>query len=315
MSQFLHEREDFEDLIGALSVDLKIDSQLVEKDYWIMHALWGLQQLGLNFELKGGTSLSKGWKCIDRFSEDIDIYIQPPNGMVVHTGKNHSKNSHVESRRHFFESLAKKIVIPGFSSVERDHNFDDQSQMRNAGIRLFYPNRFGQIPGLKEGVLLEVGFDQTTPSEPIHISSWLLDKAIEVNLPGTLNRAVEVKCYLPEYTFVEKLQTISTKFRRHQMTGQMPANFMRHYYDVYQLLKLERVQKFIGSTEYFKHKEERFRSLDEKDLTKNEAFILGDPKLRKIYEDSFQKTLNLYYKGQPEFSAILSFFSGWLERL
>ena len=46
---------------------------LVEKDYWIMQSLYGLQQLGLTFELKGGTSLSKGYGLISRFSEDIDL--------------------------------------------------------------------------------------------------------------------------------------------------------------------------------------------------------------------------------------------------
>jgi predicted transcriptional regulator of viral defense system len=51
---------------------------LVEKDYWITHCLYGLQQLGLKFELKGGTSLSKGYGIIHRFSEDIDIRIEPP---------------------------------------------------------------------------------------------------------------------------------------------------------------------------------------------------------------------------------------------
>ncbi len=40
-----------------------------------MHVLYGLKTLGLDFELKGGTSLSKGFQIIDRFSEDIDIYI------------------------------------------------------------------------------------------------------------------------------------------------------------------------------------------------------------------------------------------------
>jgi predicted nucleotidyltransferase component of viral defense system len=43
----------------------------VEKDYWIMHGLYGLQQMGMSFELKGGTSLSKGYGIIERFSEDI----------------------------------------------------------------------------------------------------------------------------------------------------------------------------------------------------------------------------------------------------
>ena len=53
----LHDHEDFEDLLAVVSREQVIDPGLVEKDYWIMHALWGLQQLGFIFELKGGTSL------------------------------------------------------------------------------------------------------------------------------------------------------------------------------------------------------------------------------------------------------------------
>jgi hypothetical protein len=50
-------------------------------------------------------------------------------------------------------------------------------------------------------------------------------------------RAKGVACYDPRYTFVEKLQTISTKFRRQQEKGTSPVDFMRHYYDVYELLE------------------------------------------------------------------------------
>src|SRR3546814_1106962 len=51
-------------------------------------------------------------------------------------------------------------------------------------------------------------------------------------LPRRLtNRAFDVPCYEPGYTLVEKLQTISTKFRRHLEDGSMPQNFLRHYYD------------------------------------------------------------------------------------
>jgi hypothetical protein len=45
-------------------------SALVEKDYWIMHCPYGLSTQGLSFELKGGTSLSKGFGIIQHFSED-----------------------------------------------------------------------------------------------------------------------------------------------------------------------------------------------------------------------------------------------------
>ncbi len=67
---YLHNHAQFADLIRIVANEEGIDPALVEKDYWIMHCLYGLQKLGLKFELKGGTSLSKGFKIIDRFSED-----------------------------------------------------------------------------------------------------------------------------------------------------------------------------------------------------------------------------------------------------
>lgn len=45
--------------------------------------LYGLKLQGYDFELKGGTSLSKGYKVIERFSEDIDIHIKPPADQKV----------------------------------------------------------------------------------------------------------------------------------------------------------------------------------------------------------------------------------------
>jgi predicted nucleotidyltransferase component of viral defense system len=74
----LHRRPNFSSLLRIVAVQMAIDPVLVEKDYWIMHCLYGLQRLGLAFELKGGTSLSKGYGLIHRFSEDIDIRIDPP---------------------------------------------------------------------------------------------------------------------------------------------------------------------------------------------------------------------------------------------
>jgi predicted nucleotidyltransferase component of viral defense system len=315
MKKFIHDRADFRDLISSLSADIKIEPQLIEKDYWILQALWGLQNQGFDYELKGGTSLSKGWGCIDRFSEDIDIQINPPAGTRVPTGKNQTKPNQIEERKKFFQSIADKIKIPGFVKVERDYTFDDKEDMRNAGIRLYYPNLFGQIPGLKDGILLEVGFDQTAPNEKRLISSWISEKAIAVKLDVHDNRAKDVKCYVPEYTFVEKLQTISTKFRQQQENGEMPVNFMRHYYDLFQLLKLGRVQAFIGTEQYFAHKQKRFRVKDELDLTKNDAFIISKSETKQLYLESFNKTKNLYYRGQPSFDEFLMEFSRWLSKL
>ena len=71
---YLHNHKEFANLLSILETETGIIPQLIEKDYWIMHVLYGLKQKGFEFELKGGTSLSKGYKIIDRFSEDIDIH-------------------------------------------------------------------------------------------------------------------------------------------------------------------------------------------------------------------------------------------------
>src|SRR3546814_14159979 len=76
-------------------------------------------------------------------------------------------------------------------------------------------------------------------SSDLNISSWALDVAIERVDDIFDNRAMAVPCYAPTHTFVEKLQTISTKYRRLDDSKAFPANFLRHYYDVYCLLGLE----------------------------------------------------------------------------
>ena len=82
MADFLHERRDVGQLLAVVANERALNPMLVEKDYWIMHSLWGLQAQGFVFELKGGTSLSKGFGVIHRFSEDIDIRIEPPAGCL-----------------------------------------------------------------------------------------------------------------------------------------------------------------------------------------------------------------------------------------
>ena len=84
---FLHELDDFAELIQVVSGEHGISPQLIEKDYWIMHCLFGLTKQGFSFQLKGGTSLSKAYNIINRFSEDIDVQIDPPAGMDVKYGK------------------------------------------------------------------------------------------------------------------------------------------------------------------------------------------------------------------------------------
>jgi hypothetical protein len=267
----------------------------------------------LKFELKGGTSLSKGFQIINRFSEDLDIRIEPPAGRDVKTGRNQTKPAQVQSRKDFYDWLATTIRIDGIDKVERDTAFDNKDFF-SGGIRLFYNSTTETVDDLKEGVLLEVGFDDVTPNEAKDISSWAYDYAAG-KIAIIDNRARSVACYDPRYTFVEKLQTISTKFRLQQKSGESPVGFMRHYYDVYSLLQRRDVQEFIGTQPYKAHKAKRFRGADNPAIAQNEAFILSDPEKRKTYADAFASSSALYYGDKRTFDQVLGEIGTWADRL
>ncbi len=55
---FAHEDREFADLLRIVAEDRGVVPALVEKDYWVTHTLWALQEQGLELWFKGGTSLS-----------------------------------------------------------------------------------------------------------------------------------------------------------------------------------------------------------------------------------------------------------------
>jgi hypothetical protein len=311
--EYLHNHSQFADLIRIVAEEKTIDPALVEKDYWIMHCLSGLQRLGLRFELKGGTSLSKGYQIIDRFSEDIDIRIEPPEDQDVKTGRNHLKEAHIRGRKDFYDWLARTIRINGITRVERDREFDNKD-LFSAGIRLHYESIAEPIEDLRDGVLLEAGFAKVTPNAAKDISSWAYDYAVgKVDIID--NQAKAVACYDPGYTLVEKLQTISTKFRKQQETGELPSDFMRHYYDVHSLLRRPEVQTFIGTEAYKVHKRNHFPKADNQDIAANEAFLLSDAKTRAAYAKAYTIGSVLYYGDRPTFEQVLNQISASIDKL
>ena len=144
------------------------------------------------------------------------------------------------------------------------------------------------------------------PNAPKDIGSWLYDRAVASKVDVIDNRAKAVPCYDPGHTFVEKLQTVSTKFRKQQADGSDPVGFMRHYYDIYELLRRSEVQRFIGTDAYRVHKQARFRKDDNQNIAENEAFILSNAKTRALCADAHERSRALYYTGKPTFEQILA---------
>jgi hypothetical protein len=129
------------------------------------------------------------------------------------------------------------------------------------------------------------------------------------------NRALDVLCYEPSQTFVEKLQTLSTKYRGLPETGRLPPNFLRHYYDVYCLLAQPDVLAFIGTPAYEARKRQRFRAADELVIARNPAFVLADQSQRRTFAAEYSRTAALYYQGQPPFEDIVARMHAHIERM
>ena len=306
---FLHHHSEFADLVRIVADKQGINPDLAEKDYWVMHCLYGLQQAGFNFHLKGGTSLSKGYRIINRFSEDIDIHIVPDEKWrdVLRTGRNHDKDSHIEGRRNYYDYLAKTISIADIKVV-RDADFDDE-ECRNGGIRLNYEPLFNITPGIKEGVLLEVGFGKVEPNQPKNITSWAFDHAWDRNIKIIDNRAKEVACYEPQYTFIEKLDAIARKYRQFENKKVLSPNFIRHYYDVYCLLQDQFVQDFIQTNAFEEYKQKLFKM----PLADNQAFLLEEKDIFSLFKKEYISKKSLYYREQPDFEEIINALRQWLK--
>ncbi|MHB1921749.1 MAG: nucleotidyl transferase AbiEii/AbiGii toxin family protein [Chitinophagaceae bacterium] len=253
----------------------------------------------------------------DNFSEDIDIHIRTDFGLPIE-GKE-DKPQVKEARKKFYDTLAENLSINGIIHIERDHEFDDTEKYRSGGIRLYYQSYTPVLEGLKDGILLEAGFDKVTPNTPINISSWVWEhlKSINANSAYIDNTAKGVHCYHPGYTLVEKLQTIISKYRKRNYLGaENDKNFMRQYYDVYCLLGNQDIIDFIGSPEYIAHKAARIKGADKSTaLAKHPALRLEDSAIRESFKTRYLSTSKLYYKEQPKFEQILERINRHLHKL
>lgn len=233
---FIHEHPEFGDLLSIVSVRRGIPESLVEKDYWVTHVLWALEAGGLEIHFKGGTSLSKGFGLIERFSEDLDVKIQADDLPRVRSWTSRGTRA-TEARRAYFQALGERLVVPGADVAELSELGDPM--WRSAAFAVRYPTRAGD--GLPEGirpfVQLEVGAARVTPAVDRAITSWIHDH-LTAESPAVAsamrdNRASRIRCVRPEVTLLEKIEAIARRYRRRPFD---PPSFVRHYEDAARIL-------------------------------------------------------------------------------
>lgn len=196
----------------------------VEKDFWVTEVIRGVvaaaHPLGTTLVFKGGTSLSKAYKIIERFSEDVDMLVILLNGTK---GK----------RNRILKELVQGAVDA--TAIEAEIVGGATTEGEKRGARFHYRTESGQDSGLKEGVFLEIGTrGGAMPTASHQIKSLIAEYSGDAIADAVELSPVEVLVQKPSRTLVEKLVLLHTTHCADNPENAIKA--ARHYYDVHQLL-------------------------------------------------------------------------------
>lgn len=233
---FIHEDAEFDDLLRIVADRRRLPIGLVEKDYWVTHTLWAILSQGFELWFKGGTSLSKGFGIIERFSEDLDLKIEPGTVAALPAVTDWERQGArvTEERRLYFERLVEQLNVPDAdTSLAAESN--DRS-WRSAGIRVVYPGRhLASLGPLRAFILLEVGNARVTPFVARDLSSFVHDYLVAAGQMDAFddNRPRAVRLVHPLVTLIEKLDALQ---RRVPNMALEPATFVRHFEDAARII-------------------------------------------------------------------------------
>lgn len=242
----LFEHADFEQAILRAAEhfrERKLRPAIIEKDYYVTEALRFLATTSRDkIIFKGGTSLAKGWNLIERFSEDIDIFLDP-RAFQPALGKNAIDRELKKLR----DAVGRH---PGLSFVQNESQTIGGFGRND---RFSYAQRFGGPGEVANRVLLEAGTASgREPSAVIELWSYLgqyLDES-KLSLGADDEGSFPLRLLHFRRTFVEKMFAIHSKVELLKRDRQALGSYARHYYDLYQLSGHPEVQTMLRSTEY-----------------------------------------------------------------
>lgn len=224
LSMYLHkDKENFKDIIEQVSNKIGRTSIVIEKDYYVTLILKLLSEKLDNCVFKGGTSLSKGYHAIDRFSEDIDITF----------------NEHIgEARRKKLKNIVLKSISEELNMPIT--NWENAQSDRDYNVYHFaYQSVFGiQDDRLPQFIKLETALGSYSfPTQIIEIGNYIGDYLTE---NGHHNIAIKysldkfsMKLQSLERTYIDKIFALCDYY----LQGKS-KRYSRHLYDIYKLTPL-----------------------------------------------------------------------------
>lgn len=260
--------------LDAVSRSLGIAPAIIEKDYWVcrtLDALFHLPELGDHLVFKGGTSLSKAYGLIQRFSEDVDVsFHRDYLGFGAQADPEAESGTKARQRRvdalqqACIQQIATSLLPTLQTRLEEELGAREGWSLEMDAVDpqtiLFHFPQAGveSHAYVKPMVRIELGArSDDWPREERTIRSFIgevLDKPIGMASAQTLK---------PERTFWEKATLLHAECHR-DLAKAMPARYARHYHDLARLAESEVADRALADAalreRVVEHKQVYFRS-------------------------------------------------------
>jgi len=286
-----------------------LPAMAIEKDWWVTLSLNACFSLPYNEHIifKGGTSLSKGWDLIERFSEDIDLAIDRTFfGFDGDISKTQIKKLRKQSCKFisidFLESLTQKLtewkaIGECRLMVQPTTNSDKDPQV----IEIHYNSVVDSSEYLPQRVLIEVSSRSLMePTEKIEINSIL-----SINFPNQsfASKDISISTVQPLRTFLEKIFLLHEEFS--QSPEKIRVNRLsRHLYDLEKLMDTVHGMNAIRNMDLYNsivsHREKfnALRGLDYSNHTPGNIKILPPETVIKEYQKDYKAMTNFMIYGE-----------------
>lgn len=319
MDAFLNQSIEERQVVFEQAADrLDLPAVSVEKDLWVcwtLGVLFGLEGIGESLVFKGGTSLSKAWKLIERFSEDIDIVIDrerlgfggedsPEKGS---SGKQRRKR--LESMKSACIDFVDKEMRPALQAVLESRltePFELIVDPDEAMTLLFrYPSAFDEKGAgyLRRDVKIEMGArSDTWPAEDATVvpyASEALPDYFEGEACG-----VQVKVIAAERTCLDKMMLLHEENFR-PLDKRKKERMSRHYYDLFKLIEAGVAKRAAGDRELLERVIEhrsfffKYSWMDYAGFGLKQLRIVPKEEFTAFWRDDYAKMKESMFFGEP----------------
>ncbi len=245
--------------IETVGVTSLLSVEIIEKDWWVTMVLKAIfsTPFANHLSFKGGTSLSKCWNLIERFSEDVDIAIDREFlGFSGELSKTQISDKLRRASCSFVRETMKMELEKQLLDLGIDKslfnvvvNITPVTTTDPEIIEVYYQSLFASKGYIRDKVIVEVsGRSMTEPVEDVEINSM-----ISTAFPNAsfIDKPFLVKVVSPKRTFLEKACLLHEEFAK-ESTDVRSNRMSRHIYDLEKLMDTEIAKEAMNDVELYK---------------------------------------------------------------